>query len=139
MRGADRRQTRLRRAPAANGFSRGGRLWTVTLPDRRQILGLAALAAAFVLVRGPLHAATFALPVSNDDAILLLMGRHVLSGELATILWNQPYNGALDAYLLAPFLALLSHHAAYRLYQVVCAALLVALAGLLARRLGGRK
>jgi hypothetical protein len=110
----------------------------VTLPNRRQILGLAALVAAFVLVRGPLHRVTFALPVSNDDAILLLMGRHVLSGELATILWNQPYNGALDAYLLAPFLALLSHHAAYRLYQLIGAVLLVALAGLIARRLGGR-
>ena len=52
-----------------------------------------------------------ALPVSNDDAILLLMGRHVLGGELATTLWNQPYNGALDAYLLAPLLAVLPHHA----------------------------
>jgi len=104
----------------------------------RQIPGLLALAATFLLVRGPLHRATFALPVSNDDAILLLMGRHVLSGELATILWNQPYNGALDAYLLAPLVALLSHHAAYRLYQLLGAALLAALAGLLARRLGGR-
>ena len=26
---------------------------------------------------GPLHAVTFALPVSNDDAILLLMARHL--------------------------------------------------------------
>ena len=43
-----------------------------------------------------------AQPVSNDDAIPLLMARHVLQGELATILWNQPYNGTLDAYLLAP-------------------------------------
>ena len=91
----------------------------------------------FALARGPLHRATFALPVSNDDAILLLMGRHVLKGELATTLWNQPYNGALDAYLLAPLLALLPHHDAYRLYQLLCAALLVVLVGLLARRLGG--
>jgi hypothetical protein len=110
----------------------------VRLPNRRQILGLLALVAAFVLVRGPLHRVTFALPVSNDDAILLLMGRHVLSGEFATILWNQPYNGALDAYLLAPLLALFSHHAAHRLYELVCALLLVVLVGLLARRLAGR-
>ena len=61
------------------------------------------------------------------------MGRHVLKGELATTLWNQPYNGALDAYLLAPLLAVLPHHEAYRLYQLLCAALLVVLAGLLAR------
>ncbi len=65
------------------------------------------------------------------------MGRAVLHGELATTLWNQPYNGALDAYLLAPLLAVLPHHAAYRLYQVVCAVLLVWLVALLARRLAG--
>ena len=103
----------------------------------RRLLPPLALAGAFGLARGPLHAATFRLPVSNDDAILLLMGRHVLKGELATTLWNQPYNGALDAYLLAPLLAVLPHHEAYRLYQLLCAALLVVLAGLLARRLGG--
>ena len=78
-------------------------------PRRR---GLATLA------RGALHRATYPLPVSNDDAILLLMARQVLHGELATTLWNQPYNGALDAYLLAPFVALVSYHAAYRLYQL---------------------
>ena len=103
----------------------------------RRLLPPLALAAAFGLARGPLHAATFRLPVSNDDAILLLMGRHVLKGELATTLWNQPYNGALDAYLLAPLVAVLPHHDAYRLYQLLCAGLLVVLAGLLARRLGG--
>jgi hypothetical protein len=93
--------------------------------------------AAALVARGALHWATFSLPVSNDDAILLLMGRAVRHGELATTLWNQPYNGALDAYLLAPLLAVLPHHAAYRLYQVVCAVLLVWLVALLARRLAG--
>ena len=100
-------------------------------------MAVLALVAAGAAARGPLHRATLALPVSNDDAILLLMGRHVLRGELATTLWNQPYNGALDAYLLAPLLALLSHQAAYRLYQILGAALLVGLVFLLARRLGG--
>ncbi len=103
----------------------------------RRLAAGALLVAAAVLARGPLHAATYALPVSNDDAILLLMGRHVLHGELATTLWNQPYNGALDAYLLAPLLAVLPHHEAYRLYQLACAGLLVLLVFLLARRLGG--
>ncbi len=106
-------------------------------PTARRWLAVLALAAAFVAARGPLHRATYPLPVSNDDAILLLMGRHVLGGELATTLWNQPYNGALDAYLLAPLLAVLPHHAAFRLYELLCALLLVALVGLLARRLGG--
>jgi hypothetical protein len=107
-------------------------------PTARRSLAALALVAAFLAARGPLHWATFHLPVSNDDAVLLLMGRHVLRGELATTLWNQPYNGALDAFLLAPLLAVLPDpHTAYRLYELVCAALLVALVGLLARRLGG--
>ncbi len=104
---------------------------------RRLPIALLGLALLYALVRGPLHAVTFHLPVSNDDAILLLMGRHVLKGELSTTLWNQPYNGALDAYLLAPGLAILPHHLAFRLYELVCAALLVLLAGLLARRVDG--
>jgi hypothetical protein len=106
-------------------------------PTARRWLAVLALAGAATAARAPLVRATFGLPVSNDDAILLLMGRHVLKGELATTLWNQPYNGALDAYLLAPLLAVLPHHLAYRLYEIVGAALLVALVGLLARRLGG--
>jgi hypothetical protein len=101
----------------------------------RRILAVAALALA---ARGALHWTTYWLPVSNDDAILLLMGRAVLHGEFATALWNQPYNGALDAYLLAPLLAVLPHHGAYRLYQVLCAGLLAWLVYLLGRRLGGR-
>jgi hypothetical protein len=100
----------------------------------RRILVVVAVA---VIARGALLWTTFHLPVSNDDAILLLMGQALLRGELATTLWNQPYNGALDAYLLAPLLALFPHHAAYRLYQLVCAALLVLLVSRLARRLGG--
>jgi hypothetical protein len=100
-------------------------------------LGVIALALVAFLVRGPLHAVTFALPVSNDDAILLLMARHVLRGELATTLWNQPYNGALDAYLLAPIVALFGHHHGFRLYEASCAVLLVLCAALLARAVAG--
>ncbi len=109
----------------------------VNAPSKRFLAGLLLLASVFALVRGPLHAVTFSLPVSNDDAILLLMARHILRGELATILWNQPYNGALDAYLLAPGLALGPHHLVFRFYELLCAALLVLLAGLLARRVAG--
>lgn len=105
---------------------------------RKQLVGALVLGLVFVAARGPLHAVTFALPVSNDDAILLLMARHVLHGELATTLWNQPYNGALDAYLLAPLVALLGHHHGFRVYETACALLLVGLTGLLAARLAGR-
>ncbi|HEY6553254.1 MAG TPA: hypothetical protein VI669_07855, partial [Vicinamibacteria bacterium] len=103
----------------------------------RRAFGLVALVLVALVVRGPLHAVTFALPVSNDDAILLLMARHVLGGEFSTTLWNQPYNGALDAYLLAPIVAALGHHHGFRFYEAGCAALLVLCAGLLARRIAG--
>src|SRR5262245_34611256 len=103
----------------------------------RGLSAVLLLALAFLVARLPLHRATFALPVSNDDAVLLLMARHILRGELATILWNQPYNGALDAYLLAPFLVPFGHHLAFRVYELVCAALLVVLVLGIARRVGG--
>ncbi|HVR71498.1 MAG TPA: hypothetical protein VMT87_11710 [Vicinamibacteria bacterium] len=101
-------------------------------------VGLALGAIALALAtRVPLLALTHRLPVSNDDAIPLLMARHVLRGELSTILWNQPYNGALDAYLLAPALLLGPPHAVFRAYEVLCAVLLVAAIGLAGRALGG--
>ena len=101
---------------------------------RRGRVALAALAVGSTLVaaRGPLHLATHALPVSNDDAIPLLMARAVLRGELSTILWNQPYNGTLDAYLLAPLLLVLDPHAAFRLYEALAGVALVGLAAALA-------
>src|SRR5262249_17570253 len=68
--------------------------------DRRVRLAWAGIALLFLAARAPLHRVTWSLPVSNDDAIPLLMARHVLRGEPATILWNQPYNGTLDTYLL---------------------------------------
>jgi len=105
-------------------------------PRHRVILTL-SVAALLVLVRGPLHLVTHALPVSNDDAIPLLIARHILRGELATILWNQPYNGTLDAYLLAPGLLIASSHAVFRAYEAACGLLLVAVVGLLARRVAG--
>jgi hypothetical protein len=105
-------------------------------PVRRALLVL-SLAVVALLVRGPLHRATFGLPVSNDDAIPLLMARHLLRGELSTVLWNQPYNGALDAYLIAPLLAVASSHHAFRVYEAACAVLLALLVFLLARRVAG--
>src|SRR5688572_19676022 len=89
--------------------------------------------------RLPLHRATFALPVSNDDAIPLLMAGRVLHGELSTILWNQPYNGTLDTYLLAPGLLLASPHTVFRAYEALCGLALVAMAGLLACAVAGER
>jgi hypothetical protein len=105
--------------------------------NRRVLLAGAGIVLLFLAARVPLHRVTWSLPVSNDDAIPLLMARHVLRGELSTILWNQPYNGTLDTYLLAPGLLAGSPHAIFRLYEVVCGALLVVIAAALAGRLGG--
>src|SRR5262245_61362669 len=96
---------------------------------RRRLSCLLVVVALALLARGPLHVVTHSLPVSNDDAIPLLMARHILQGEYSTILWNQPYNGTLDAYLLAPGLLLASPHAVFRGYEIVCAILMVVLVG----------
>ena len=96
---------------------------------------LLLLAAA----RLPLHRATFGLPVSNDDAIPLMMADRVLHGEMSTILWNQPYNGTLDVYLMAPGLLVASPHTVFRAYEALCGLALIALAGLLARAVAGER
>jgi hypothetical protein len=106
---------------------------------RGRLLAGAGVALLFLAARGPLHLAAWARPVSNDDAIPLLMARQLLRGELATTLWNQPYNGALDAYLLAPALAVADAHTAFRLYELLCGLALVALMGVLAGRVAGER
>lgn len=91
----------------------------------------------FLLARLPLHLTTFPLPLTNDDAIPLLMARYMARGELATTPWNEPYNGTLDAVLLAPATLTGSSHHLFRVYQALCGALLVAGVAWLARRAGG--
>lgn len=106
------------------------------MPGRRVLLAC-AVGLAFLAARGPLLRATWGLPLSNDDALALLMARHILRGELVTTFWNAPYNGALDSYLLAGGLVVASPHALFRTYQAASGAALVILVGLLARSLGG--
>ena len=105
--------------------------------ERRELLASAGIAALLLAARLPVHLAAWSRPVSNDDAIPLLMARHVLRGELSTILWNQPYNGTLDTYLLAPLVAVASPHLAFRLYEVLCGLALVAAVAAGAGGLGG--
>ena len=99
----------------------------------------AAVLLLGAIARLPLHRQTAALPVSNDDAIPLMMAGRVLHGELSTILWNQPYNGTLDTYLLAPGLLVAAPHAAFRAYEAVCGLALIGLAGLLACAVAGER
>ncbi|MEO7000588.1 MAG: hypothetical protein ABI068_02130, partial [Ktedonobacterales bacterium] len=68
----------------------------------RVALGLfvvAALYRLYLIARGwPL--------VDSDEAIVGLMGRHILRGEFPVFLWGQSYMGALQSYLAAPLFAL---------------------------------
>jgi hypothetical protein len=105
--------------------------------DRRALVAAAGIVLLLLAARVPLHRVTWALPVSNDDAIPLLMARHVLHGELSTILWNQPYNGTLDTYLLAPGLLVGAPHTVFRVYEIASGILLVAAVAAIARLSGG--
>jgi hypothetical protein len=89
----------------------------------------------FVAARAPLHLSTFHLPLSVDDAIPMIQVHMLKSGQPVTTLINQPYNGTLDTYLLAPLTLVLSSHDAFRLYELLCAIAFVALIGALSRRL----
>jgi len=96
-----------------------------------------ASAATFAAARVALHATTFALPLSNDDAIPMIQSWLLLQGQPTTTLINQPYNGTLDSWLMAPGLLLLSPHAVFRLYELVGGVALVAVCAWMASRLGG--
>src|SRR5688572_5592330 len=106
---------------------------------RERWAGGAAVLLLLAAARLPLHRATAALPVSNDDAIPLMMAERALQGEQSTILWNQPYNGTLDVYLMAPWLAIASPHTVFRAYEAVCGLALIVLAGLLAAAAAGER
>ncbi len=55
----------------------------------------------------------------SDEAILGLMARHILQGELPAFFYGQDYMGALDAYLIAPFFLVFGQRVlAIRLSQV---------------------
>ena len=40
-------------------------------------------------------------PFNSDEAVVALMARHILGGELPTFFYGQAYMGSLDAYLVA--------------------------------------
>src|SRR5688572_18724262 len=81
---------------------------------------LGAAAATFVASRGALHLATWRLPLSNDDAIPMLQAGLLLRGQPTTTLINQPYNGTLDSWLMAPALLVAEPQVVFRLYELAC-------------------
>ena len=60
------------------------------------ILILATGIKSFLLIRG-------VVPFNSDEAIVGLMARHILMGELPLLFYGQAYMGSLDAFLVALF------------------------------------
>jgi hypothetical protein len=75
---------------------------------RKAVLLVLAVALG-ALVRGPFWIEALRTPVDGDTAIIGLMARHL--GRGATM-WGQPYGSPVEAWLAAPFFALLGSSAA---------------------------
>jgi hypothetical protein len=75
---------------------------------RGKVLLVVAVALG-ALVRGPFWIEALRTPVDGDTAIIGLMARHVGRG---TTMWGQPYGSPVEAWMAAPFFALLGSSAA---------------------------
>ncbi len=73
---------------------------------RRWWLGVGLLAGLSLAFKG-LLIATEQFPLHGDEAVVLLMARHILQGERPVYFYGQAYMGSLDAYLIALGFALL--------------------------------
>ena len=103
------------------------------MSERLRLLLTVALA---VLVRAPFWAESLRTPLDGDAAILGLMARHPFS---SVTLWGQPYGSPVEAWLAAPFVAVLgTSTAAVRIPGFLLGLVLVPLAWALARALDPR-
>jgi hypothetical protein len=103
---------------------------------RQELLALGALVALAAAVRAPFWSVALATDLDGDTAIVGLMARHLGEGRT---LWGQPYGSPLDAWVAAPFVALLAPRTlALRLPYALLSLALVPLAWALARRLDPR-
>ena len=94
----------------------------------------ALVAAAGVVLRVWAYRSLSGTP-NADEAVIGLMARHVLDGELSTFYWGQAYGGSQEALLTAPlFLVAGSSWLAVRLVPIA----LSAVAALLVWRVGRR-
>lgn len=64
-------------------------------------------AVAGLALRVWVHASALGIP-DSDEAIVGLMARHVLDGELAVFFWGQPFGGSQETLVTAPVFALVS-------------------------------
>ena len=67
------------------------------------------------------------IPFNSDEAIVALMARHILQGELPVFFYGQVYMGSLDAFMVAGGFALFGQHVwVIRLVQTVLFAAVMA-------------
>lgn len=71
-----------------------------------RILSLAPFLAAVLAPRLYVLAKFFPTLIESDEAVVGLMARHILEGELPVFFWGQNHMGALEAYLTAGMFAL---------------------------------
>ena len=70
--------------------------WTITF---------ALVAGVGIALREWTYRATMGIP-NADEAVVGLMARHVLDGELTAFYWGQAYGGSQEALLTAPVFAI---------------------------------
>jgi hypothetical protein len=116
-------------APAVHpGRALVGRAWS----RAGFAVGVAGLVGSAVRVW--IYRSSLGVPTS-DEAVVRLMARHVLHGELPTFFWGQAYGGSQEALLTAPvFLTLGSGWLALRAVPIA----LSAVAAVLVWRVGRR-
>ncbi len=99
-------------------------------------LGLPLAILLGLVVRVPFWIEALRTPVDGDTAIVGLMARHPLQG---TTLWGQPYGSPVEAWLAAPFVALLGPTTeALRLFYFLLGLGLIPAAYVLAGRMDAR-
>lgn len=76
------------------------------------------------------------IPFNSDEAIVALMGRHILQGERPLFFYGQAYMGSLDAWLVASAFQLFGENVfSIRLIQILLYCGFILTLALLARRL----
>jgi hypothetical protein len=80
-----------------------------------------------------------AVPFNSDEAVVALMARHILQGELPVFFYGQAYMGSLDAFLIAAGFALFGEQVwVIRLVQSLLYLVLIACVFALGRAAFGR-
>ena len=100
-------------------------------------IGVALVGAAGIALRVWVYRSALGAP-DSDEAIVGLMARHALHGDLTVFYWGQPYGGTQEALLTAPVVGVAGMHLlALRTVTLVLGAVAAALVWLVGRRTVG--